>query len=311
MLFSEYSTYSKERPIISFEIFPPKTSGGMENLYRIIKELIELGPDYITVTYGAMGSTRDKTIEIATIIRDNFGVDSACHLTCVGSARKELDTILARIYDSGIRNIVAIRGDPPSSESTYVPPEDGYKYGSELVEHIRAFEKSRQISGYFGIAVGGYPEKHPEAPDMKTDIENLKRKIEAGADIVKTQLFFNNSHYFGFVDTARLAGITVPIIPGLMPILSAKQIERITSMCGSSIPPDLKFNLDQAQGDDRREHKIGISQCIAQAKELLDSGVPGLHFYVLNKSEHMREIIEALEVGSYKTKLNKYAVNNP
>lgn len=310
MFFSEYSTYSKEKPVISFEIFPPKTVGGMENLYKVIKELIELGPDYITVTYGAMGSTREKTLEIAAVIKDSFGVDSACHLTCVGSSRKELDTMLTRIYDSGIRNIVAIRGDPPSGESTYAPPEDGYKYGSELVGHIRAYEASRGMSGYFGIAVGGYPEKHPEAPDMETDIENLKRKIEAGADIVKTQLFFNNSRYFEFVDTTRLAGINVPIIPGLMPILSAKQIERITSMCGSSIPPDLRFKLDRAQGDDQKEREIGISQCIAQAKELLDSGVPGLHFYVLNKSEHMREIIEALEVRSYKAKPNKYAVTN-
>lgn len=311
MLFSEYSTYSKERPVISFEIFPPRTSRGMENLYQVIKDLVELRPHYITVTYGAMGSTREKTLEIASLIKDNFGVDTACHLTCVGSSRKELDTMLTRIYDAGIRNIVAIRGDPPSGESTFVPPEDGYKYGSELVEHIKAYEASKQMSGYFGIAVGGYPEKHLEAPDMETDIENLKHKIEAGADIVKTQLFFTNFHYFGFVDRVRLAGITVPIIPGLMPILSANQIERITSMCGSSIPPDLKFKLDQAQGDDQREREIGISQCIAQAKELLDSGVPGLHFYVLNKSEHMREIIEALEVGSYRTKLNEYAVNNP
>jgi methylenetetrahydrofolate reductase (NADPH) len=308
MLFSEYSTYSKERPIISFEIFPPKTARGMENLHQVIKDLVELGPDYITVTYGAMGSTREKTLEIASLIKDSFGIDTACHLTCVGSSKTELDDILTRIYDAGIKNIVAIRGDPPSGESAFVPQENGYSYGSELVEHIRAYEAGRQMSGYFGIAVGGYPEKHLEAPDMETDIQNLKLKIQAGADIVKTQLFFNNSSYFDFIDKARLAGITVPIIPGLMPILSAKQIERITSMCGSSIPPDLKFKLDQARGDEGKVREIGISQCIAQAIELLDSGVPGLHFYVLNKSEHMKEIIQALGVGSFKGKMDKFAV---
>ncbi len=311
MIFSEYSKYSKERPVISFEIFPPNTTKGMENLYNVISDLAQLGPDYITVTYGAMGSTRDKTLEIATLIKDKFGVDSACHLTCVGSSRSELDTILSLIYDAGIRNIVAIRGDPPSGESTFIPPEDGYKYGSELVEHIRAFEAGRQLKGYFGIAVGGYPEKHLEASDIETDIENLKLKIEAGADIVKTQLFFDNSYYFDFVDRVRRKGITVPIIPGLMPILSAKQIERITSMCGSSIPDELKNKLDEVEGDDCKERNIGISQCIKQASELLDSGVPGLHFYVLNKSEHMKEIIQSLGVGSYKQNSDKYALNKP
>lgn len=311
MIFSEYSKYSKNGPVISFEIFPPKTAKGMDNLYNVISDLVELRPDYITVTYGAMGTTRDKTLEIATLIKDKFKVDSACHLTCVGSSRKELDTILSLIYDAGIRNIVAIRGDPPLGESSFVAPEDGYKYGSELVGHIRAFEAERQMKGYFGIAVGGYPEKHLEASDIETDIENLKLKVVAGADIVKTQLFFDNSYYFEFVDRVRSAGITVPIIPGLMPILSAKQIERITSMCGSSIPLELKIKLDEAKGDDDKERTIGVSQCIKQAKELLDSGVPGLHFYVLNKSEHMKEIIQSLGVGSYKQSSDKYAQSNP
>jgi len=310
MIFSEYSKYSKERPVISFEIFPPKTIKGMENLYNVISDLAKLGPDYITVTYGAMGSTRDKTLEIATLIKSNFGVDSACHLTCVGSSRNELDTVLSNIYGAGIRNIVAIRGDPPLDQITFVPPEDGYKYGSELVRHIRAYEEDRQMKGYFGIAVGGYPEKHLEAKDMDTDIENLKLKVEAGADIVKTQLFFENSHYFDFVDRVRRAGITVPIIPGLMPILSAKQIERITSMCGSTIPHELRVKLDEAQGNNGKERNIGISQCIKQARELLDSGVPGLHFYVLNKSEHMKEIIQSLGVGSFRQSSEKHALTN-
>lgn len=310
MIFSDYSKYSKNRPVISFEIFPPKTPKGMENLYKAIDGLGKLGPDYITVTYGAMGTTREKTLEIATLIKDNFGVDSACHLTCVGSSREELDSILLRIYEAGIKNIVAIRGDPPSGESSFIPSEDGYKYGSELVAHIRSFEKERGIKGHFGIAVGGYPEKHLEAKDLETDIKNLKTKIEAGADIVLTQLFFDNSYYFDFVDRARQSGITAPIIPGLMPILSGKQITRITQMCGSTIPEGLKKKLDKAGEDNDMTRSIGISQCIEQAKELLDSGVPGLHFYVLNKSEHMKEIVEALGITSIKESSENFALQN-
>ena len=310
MIFSEYSKYSKQKPLISFEIFPPKTPKGMENLYGVIGELCELHPDYITVTYGAMGSTREKTLDIATLIHDNFGVDSACHLTCVGSSKRELDNILTKIYDAGVRNIVAIRGDPPRGESAFVPTEDGYKYGSELVAHIRHYEEQREMGGYFGIAVAGYPEKHLEARDMDSDIENLKRKIDSGADIVKTQLFFDNSLYFGFLKRLRAEGVTVPVIPGLMPILSGNQVERMTNMCGSSIPAELKEKLDDAKGDPDKEREIGITQCITQAKELLDSGVPGLHFYVLNKSQHMKEIIQSLGVGSSKEDSSKYAANN-
>ena len=310
MIFSDYSKYNKNSPAISFEIFPPKTPKGMANLYSVIDGLVKLGPDYITVTYGAMGTTREKTLEIATLIKDNFGVDSACHLTCVGSSRDELDSILLRIYEAGIKNIVAIRGDPPSGESEFIPPADGYRYGSELVAHIRSFESQRDMKGYFGIAVGGYPEKHLEAKNIETDIQNLKRKVEAGANVVITQLFFDNSYYFDFVERVRRAGITVPIIPGLMPILSVKQITRITQMCGSTIPEGLKKRLDQAGEDSDQTTRIGISQCVQQAKELLDCGVPGLHFYVLNKSEHMRQIVEALGIGSYKESTGNYAFQN-
>jgi len=294
MRFPEYFK-DGQKPIISFEIFPPKTDKGMEPLLEIIPELVALGPDYITVTYGAMGSTQHMTLEIASLIKNVYKMETACHLTCVGASRNELDEILRRISDSSIRNIVALRGDPPQGDKTFIPPSDGYAHANQLVEHIRRLE-SEKGQEPFGIAVAGYPEKHIEAPSMEIDIANLKRKVEAGGDIIITQLFFDNKFFFNFVERARTAGITVPIIPGLMPILSVKQIKRITSMCGSSIPHELQLELESAADDDEKASEIGIRQCIRQAKDLLSHGVSGIHFYVLNKSTHIRKIIEALRV---------------
>ena len=290
-----FQEYFKDgiKPTISFEIFPPKTEQGMENLLEIMPELIVLRPDFITVTYGAMGATRARTLEIASLIKNGYGMETACHLTCVGASRRELDDILSRIVDSGIRNIVALRGDPPKGEETFVLPPDGYSYGNQLVEHIRAFER-RKGREPFGIAVAGYPEKHIEAPSIEADIATLKLKVDAGGDIIISQLFFDNSLFFRFVERARAVGITAPIIPGLMPILSTRQIKRITSMCGSNIPQTLQQELDIAGDDDAKASEIGIRQCIRQARDLLVRGVPGLHFYVLNKSTHMRRIMEAL-----------------
>ena len=290
-----FQEYFKDgiKPTISFEIFPPKTEQGMENLLEIMPELIALRPDFITVTYGAMGATRARTLEIASLIKNGYGMETACHLTCVGASRRELDDILSRIVDSGIRNIVALRGDPPKGEETFVLPPDGYSYGNQLVEHIRAFER-RKGQEPFGIAVAGYPEKHIEAPSIEADIATLKLKVDAGGDIIISQLFFDNSLFFRFVERARAVGITAPIIPGLMPILSTRQIKRITSMCGSNIPQTLQQELDIAGDDDAKASEIGIRQCIRQARDLLVRGVPGLHFYVLNKSTHMRRIMKAL-----------------
>ena len=311
MRLPEYFKYGDKKPVISFEIFPPKTEKGMENLEKVIEGLVVLCPDFITVTYGAMGSRRERTLEIASIIKDRFGVETACHLTCVGASRHDLDQMLERIYEAGIENIVAIRGDTPSGEEKFAQQADGYKYGYELVRHIRQFEEKKLNRGYFGIAVGAYPEKHTEAPDIDTDIINLKRKIDSGGDIVITQLFFDNRYYFDFIEKAKSHGITTPIIPGLMPILSVNQIERITSMCSASIPSGLKERLGECKDDDEKARAVGIAQCIEQSKELLARGVPGIHFYVLNKSDHMKEIIGALPVSLYKYSGNKFAANNP
>jgi methylenetetrahydrofolate reductase (NADH) len=281
------------KPIISFELFPPKTDKSMESLLQELPQLVALCPDYITVTHGAMGSARERTLEIASLIKNRYGMETACHLTCIGTSRTELNEILKSIFSAGIRNIVALRGDPPSGEKSFIPPEDGYSHANELVQHIRGFESGSDLE-YLGIAVAGYPEKHIEAPSVETDIANLKRKVDAGGDIIITQLFFDNAFFYDFVERVRAVGITVPIIPGLMPILSVKQIQRITSMCGSSIPTNLQRELDAAADDDKKASEIGVRQCIRQAQDLIRQGAPGVHFYVLNKSTCIRQIMEAL-----------------
>jgi methylenetetrahydrofolate reductase (NADPH) len=293
MRFAEYFA-RRSGPIISFEVFPPKTDAAMENLRRVLPELIGLEPTYMTVTYGAMGSTRERTLEIATLIKREHGMESACHLTCVGSSRADIERILRRIHGSGIENIVALRGDPPKGDATFVPPPDGYAHGNELVRAIRRFSTDSGFAG-FGLAVAGYPEKHSEARDFATDLANLKRKVDAGADIVITQLFYDNADFFRFVDAARAIGIRQPIVPGLLPILSAKQIRRITSLCGAKIPPALQAELEAAGDDDAKAEDIGVRLCVTQATELLQRGVPGIHFYVLNKSSHMRRIMAELQ----------------
>lgn len=276
-------------PVISFEVFPPKSDAAMDNLRAILPELVDLDPTYMTVTYGALGSTQERTLEIAALIKRDYEMETACHLTCVGSSRADLERILQEIRGSGIENIVALRGDPPKGESAFVPPADGHAHANELVAHIR-----RHAGTGFGIAVAGYPEKHIEAPDCATDLINLKRKVDAGADIVITQLFYDNAHYFDFVNAAQARGICQPIIAGLLPVLSTKQVRRITSLCGSKIPASLQAALEEAGDDDARAEDVGVRHCVAQATELLQKGVPGIHFYVLNKSSHMKRIIDQL-----------------
>lgn len=292
---NKYYTKS-EKPVISFEIFPPKSVKGIEKLKNTLNELTSLSPDFISVTYGAMGTTRNKTIEIASYIKNTLKVETACHLTCVGSSRDEMKEIISSIRDEGITNIVALRGDPPRGEKEFKPHEDGFSHANELVSHIREFEKENKIkkSRKFGIAVAGYPEKHLEAPSFEEDIANLKRKVDAGADVIITQLFFDNKDYFEYVEKVRAAGIDVPVVPGLMPILSSKQITKISSMCGSKIPESLANQLNNAGSNNDMAEEIGITQCIDQAKELIEKGVPGIHFYVLNRALHIKRILQAV-----------------
>ena len=294
MLFKEHYKV-KDKPVISFEIFPPRTDEGLKKLRdKTLPELIDLNPSFITVTYGAMGTSRDKTIDIAAFIKNELSAETACHLTCVGSTKQDIDQILQTITNNNIRNIVAIRGDTPQDGNALKNNRESYKYANELVSHIREFEDTNHLE--LGIAVAGYPEKHLEAASMETDIENLKNKINAGSDIIITQLFFINKYFYDFLNITKSEEIDIPVIPGLMPILSSKQIQRISSMCGSKIPDYLKYDLDEASADDKKAKKIGIDQCIIQANDLLGSGVAGIHFYVLNHSEHIKEIINQLDI---------------
>ena len=283
-----FDFYADDRPAISFELFPPRTERTLAELEERLPRLIGLGPSFMTVTYGALGSTRDSTLEVASKIKLEYGMETAHHLTCVGSSRDEITTVLEEIRSHNIENIVALRGDPPRGETEFTPPEDGYGHGNELVEHIQSI-------GGFSVAVAGYPEKHLEAPDFETDLRNLKRKVDSGADSVITQLFYDNSDFFRFVDLCRAMGIEQPIVPGLMPILNVQQIKRITEMCGANIPGSLLRQLDGAEDDEERVHQIGIVHTANQAIELLDQGVPGIHFYVLNRHFHIAEIMERIQ----------------
>ncbi|MBE7464686.1 MAG: methylenetetrahydrofolate reductase [NAD(P)H] [Planctomycetes bacterium] len=278
------------KPVISFEVFPPKTDKAFESLKTILPELLALHPSFMTVTYGAMGTTQARTLEIAALIKREYKLETASHLTCVGASRTQLDEILANLARHEIHNIVALRGDPPAGQDEFKPPPDGLAHANELVAHIRGWCE-RTGHPRFGIAVAGYPEKHVQAPDLAADLRNLKRKVDTGADVVVTQLFFDNADFFRFVDDARKLGITQPIVPGLLPIQSGKQIQRIASLCGSKLPEPLLKELQAAGEDDERCTQIGIEWCAIQVKELLAKGAPGVHFYVLNKARHMREIM--------------------
>lgn len=279
--------YGSSTPVVSFELFPPKTEQGLSKLEERIPKLISLQPSFLTVTYGALGSTRERTLELVSKIKNSYGKEVAHHLTCVGSTREDIHQLLENIRRENIENIVALRGDPPKGETEFRPPEGGYRYANQLVGHIQRF-------GGFGIAVAGYPEKHIEAPDFETDLRNLKRKVDLGADVVITQLFYDNRYFYEFVERCRVIGITKPIVPGLLPILNVQQIKRITGMCGAGIPKELHRQLVEAGQDQEKVHQIGIQHTVAQAVDLLKHGVVGIHFYVLNQYFHIAEIMERI-----------------
>ncbi|HSR52593.1 MAG TPA: methylenetetrahydrofolate reductase [NAD(P)H] [Acidobacteriota bacterium] len=277
---------SATHPVFSFELFPPKGEKGMRALERRLPKLVTLEPSFITVTYGAMGSTRERTLEIAKLIRSH-GMETAHHLTCVGATRQELNRQIEEIAQSGIENIVALRGDPPQGSKEFVAPDGGFSNASQLVELIRN-------RGEMGVAVAGYPEKHVEAPDFESDLKWLKHKVDCGADVVITQLFYRNRSFFRFQERCRELGIAQPIVPGLLPILSTHQIRRISSICGCTIPQGLLEELMEAGEDEDKVCEIGIRYTVEQAAELLAGGVPGIHFYVLNRYFHINEIMQRL-----------------
>jgi methylenetetrahydrofolate reductase (NADPH) len=271
--------FAQGRPLRSLEFFPPRDEAGVEALKQTATVLKRIAPDFVSVTYGAGGTTRDRTAQICDFLKRDYGFTVMPHLTCVGHSRAELSEVADRIHAGGFRNIMTLRGDPPKGESTFVPYKDGLRYANDLV----ALLKSRHRD--FCLGVGGYPEKHPEAPNAEVDLVNLKRKVDAGAAFVTTQLFFDNDVYYRFVDKCRAAGISVPIVPGIMPVLSLKQIQRFTLMCGASLPAKLVKRLEAAGEQPEVMETVGIDWALAQIRDLIARGAPGYHLYILNRAK--------------------------
>ncbi len=281
--------FGRDRPVFSFEFFPPRSEEAAAQLERTISALRPLEPSFVSVTYGAGGSTREKTIDIVTRIRRDTGIEAMAHLTCAGSTREELAGVLQRLADAGVENVLALRGDPPKGQTSFQAVDGGFSYASELVRFIR-----QNHGDQFSVGGAAYPEKHIECGNPAVDLTNLKRKTQEGVDFLITQLFFDNRRYFEFVERARKNGITQPIIPGIMPITNASQIERFTVACGASLPFDLAEELDRRRSDPSAVLQLGIDHAIGQCVSLLKGGAPGIHFYTLNRSHATVEIFEAL-----------------
>ena len=278
---------------ISFEVYPPKSQQGMDDLFENLSDLMQYNPLYVTCTYGAGGSTQDKTLEIIERVKSEFKVPVATHLTCVGATTDYLISYLKDAGKRGVDSVVALRGDPPQGETTFKAVEGGLSYANELVALIRANFNDR-----FGIAVAGYPEKHQEAPSLEVDLENLKRKVDAGADIVVTQLFYDNADFYRFRDRCVAAGISIPIVPGILPVTNLSQIKRITALCGSKLPQNLSSKLETHVNDPQGQFDVGVYHATRQVEDLIDQGAPGTHFYVLNKSQATAQLLRALSLAT-------------
>jgi methylenetetrahydrofolate reductase (NADPH) len=271
--------FAEKRPLRSLEFFPPKDDAGVEALRQTAIALKVIPWDFVSVTYGAGGTTREKTAQVSRLLKDELGFTVMPHLTCVGHSRGELTALADQIYAGGFRNIMTLRGDPPKGATEFTVAADGLRYASELV----ALLKTRHPD--FCLGVGGYPEKHPEAVSLDADLDHLKRKVDAGAAFVTTQLFFDNAIYHRFVDKCRAAGITVPIVPGLMPVLSVKQVQRIATLSGSVLPATLARRLAVAEVNPDVVEIIGIDWALTQIRDLLAQGAPGYHLYILNRAK--------------------------
>lgn len=271
--------FAQKRPLRSLEFFPPKDEAGVELLRATATTLKRMNPDFVSVTYGAGGTTRDRTAQVSALLRTELGFTVMPHLTCVGHTRAELSELADRIHAGGFRNVMTLRGDPPKGTSEFQPAADGLRYASELVALLK------QRHSDLCLGVGGYPEKHPEAPSLEADLEHLRRKVDAGAAFVTTQLFFDNAVYYRFVERCRKVGITVPIVPGIMPVLSLKQIQRFTSMCGATLPAKLITRLEVAADNVDVVETIGIDWALTQIRDLLAQGAPGYHLYILNRAK--------------------------
>ena len=279
---------SAGKPTISFEFFPPKDDSGFDDLFRTIEALRPLSPSYVSVTYGAGGGTRRKTVDLVKRIKHEIGIESMAHLTCVGSTRDEIAGVLNSLRDSGMENVLPLRGDPPKGESEFKATPGGFRYASELVEFIRP-------NYPFCLAGACYPEKHPEASSSDADLYSLKRKVDAGVDFLITQLFFNNEDFLRFRDRAVAAGVKIPILAGIMPIRNVKQIKRFTDMCGAALPTQLLSKIEAVEDDPDAVAQLGVNHAVRQCERLLAESAAGIHFYTLNRSTATRAIFQEIK----------------
>lgn len=284
------SQYADSRCTISFELFPPKTPKGFESLIENVKELLEFEPSFFTCTYGAGGSTRGTTLDVVEKVKEVTGLPVAAHLTCVGSTVEELCDFLDEAKQRGVDYIVALRGDPPKGTEKFEAVEGGLHYANELVDLIQ------QRFNNFGIAVAGYPEVHQEAASAQADLDNLKRKVDAGADVIITQLFYDNADFYRFRDDCESAGLDVPIVPGILPVTNFKQATRIASMCKARIPKDLEEAMTAKEEDADAQFNVGVDHARRQTIDLLEHGVPGIHYYVLNKSAAAKQLLTGIQL---------------
>ena len=284
--------FKQKNQTFSFEFFPPKTEKGMVVLLQTIKNLKQFNPDYVSVTYGAMGSTQDKTLCIVDEIQNRLGITAMAHLTCVGASSMQIKDILQQLKKLGIQNIMALRGDPPQGQKEFVHTPGGFKNATDLIKCIKH-------TRYFCIGAAGYPEGHIEAETLNRDLDFLKMKMDLGADFIVTQLFLDNAYYFRFRELASKKGVNLRLIPGIMPVTNYQQINKFSSMCGCNIPPQLENRLYPVRDNNEDIARIGVEYATSQCEELLRNGAPGLHFYTLNKSTATREIFNALISQGY------------
>jgi len=280
--------FKNKKLTYSFEFFPPKTEKGLEKLFEVAEEYRALAPDWFAVTYGAGGSTRGLTMELVDQSQKRFCVPTMHHFTCVGHSKAELGDIIGEMKSRNIRNILALRGDPPLGVEQWQPAPDGLEYAYQLVELIK------ERDGFFSIGVAGFPEGHVNAPDRETDTRYLKMKIDAGAEFVITQLFFDNRDYFDYVERARRAGVNVRIIPGILPVTDYKKMKSFCDGCGARIPQRMHDIFAPLENDEKATYNAGLDYVIAQCDELLRGGAPGLHFFTLNRVEPIKEILESV-----------------
>jgi methylenetetrahydrofolate reductase (NADPH) len=287
--------FKSGRPVVSFEFFPPKTDAGYRSLFETIEELKPLAPGYVSITMGAGGSTREKTVDLTIEITRRLGLTTMAHLPCTGFRPEQIGAILDQLAAGGVHDVLALRGDPPKDDPDFAIPKDGFQYANQLVAYIArrsaiARHGASARHGGFSIGAACCPEVHPQAADAETDLVNLKRKVDAGAHFLISQLFFDNAKFFDFLERARAIGITVPIVPGIMPIASVAGIRRMAAVNDTTFPEALERELDRVDGDDDATYRLGVDWATNQCRELLGRGVPGIHFYTLNRSPASREI---------------------